>query len=152
MPAALVIAICGVGLACLLFGGQILRLSLASRTRVKVEVAQGVVSQDGGPPVPAIVVTALNRGGRPVRVRSVRVDLQEGSGWLAGFDTIPGDTLPGVVQPHASGSVHIPLAALRKQGIDVNAQVMGRVQLASEQVVLSRPTSIARDSLLDRRG
>ena len=143
MPAALAVAICGVGLACLLFVGQMVRLSLARRTRVKVEVACDVVPQDGRPPVQAVVVTAFNRGGHPVRVRSVGVELQDGSGWLAGFDPVPGDTLPGVIQPHGSGSVHLPLADLRERGIDVNAPIVGRVQLASEDIVLSRPTSSA---------
>jgi hypothetical protein len=143
MSAALAVAICGIGLACLLFAGQIVRLSLARRTRVKVEVAHEVLPQDGRPPLHTALVTAFNRGRHAVRVRSVGVDLQDGSGWLAGFGSFPGDTLPGVIQPHDSGSAHLCLAHLQEEGIDVNAPMVGRVQLASEEIVLSRPTSIA---------
>jgi hypothetical protein len=147
MSAALVVAICGIGLACLVFGAQIVRLSLARRTRVKLEVTLGVLPQDGRPPTHTVIVTALNRGSHPVRVRSVGIDLQESSVGLAGFDSFPGGTLPGVIQAHESGSVHLRLADLREKGIDVNAPIVGRVQLASGEIVLSKPTSIAPSDL-----
>jgi hypothetical protein len=90
-----------------------------------------------------ITITAFNRGARPVRVRSAGVDMQDGYGGLTGFDSLPEDTLPGVIQPHDSASVHLSLLDLRKTGIDTNDPIVGRLQLVSGEIVLSRPIRIA---------
>jgi hypothetical protein len=90
-----------------------------------------------------ITITAFNRGTRPVRVRSAGVDMQDGYGGLTGFDSLREDTPPGVIQPHDSASVHLSLLDLRKSGIDTNDPIVGRLQLVSGEIVLSRPIRIA---------
>jgi hypothetical protein len=142
MSAPLLVGICAVGLACSLLCAQIVRWFLAKRTEVKVQVAHDVLHQKGRTPMEMITITAFNRGTRPVCVRSAGVDMQNGYGGLTGFDSLPEDTLPGVIQPHDSASVHLSLVDLRETGIDTNEPIVGRVQLVSGEIVLSRPTRI----------
>jgi hypothetical protein len=112
------------------------------QVHVDIQVRYGIVVPLNEA-VHIISIEARNRGEHVVRVTSVGLDLQDGSGstfqQLQRFNFA---TLPGTIEPFDSATAFIEVSEAEAAGIDVYEPITARVWLATGEVVKSPPTPI----------
>ena len=115
-------------------------------SRVEVLVQFAFLPEPGVDVHEGVVITAINRGDRPVRVDGAGLDLQDGSGrTLAVMQPPHGATLPGVVEPGQSGMTYLLRPPVEQSGIDLTRPLAGWVRLATGELLRSKRRALISD-------
>lgn len=111
------------------------------RAHVDVQVRYGIAAPVAEA-VHMISIEARNRGEHVIRVNSVGLDLQDGSGNT--YQRLPVNfaTLPGLIEPFDSATAFIPVAEAEQAGFDVFEPITGWVTLATGELIRSSPTRL----------
>ena len=89
-------------------------------TNVTVQISMGFIVGFGPNAIDAVQITVFNRSAHPIRVAGVGVEMNDGSkrtGQVTGSKV--GADIPGIVNPHDSGSTWLETSDLTQNGFDV---------------------------------
>lgn len=91
--------------------------------------------------IDVVAIAVVNRSAYQVRVTSLGIDLQDGSGrTLQPYRTEPGSTLPGVVAPQDSGTAYMLRSDVEARGvIDVHEPLTAFANLSTGETHRSKP-------------
>jgi hypothetical protein len=116
------------------------------KAHVEVNVTYGLLTMTDGRLPEAVLVTATNTGDRLVRVASVGLDAQDGSGrTVQHVQLVPGAGLPGPIAPHDSAMTYYREESVRDAGLDPRRPVVGWVTLSTGERIKSKPTRLLAD-------
>lgn len=111
----------------------------ARKSHVTVSVSYGMLAYPDAPLEDAVIIRAISRTDRQVRVESAGLNAQDGSQRVAqSLHMQPGATIPGTIAPHDSGWTYI-LASELKREFDFHRPVVAWVALATGERVHSKP-------------
>lgn len=124
-------------------GWQIYSWRQTHKTRVRVTVANAVIPLLHGDVQRVVSVGVVNDSGHQVRVTGFGLLANDGSGQQLFFiSPVPGSSLPGVVQPHDSGTGLNDWRGLFGAPIDFSRPVEAFAMLASGERVRSKPVTL----------
>ena len=107
------------------------------RSHVTVEARAGMLVPQG---LEIITISVRNRSEHTVRVTSIDLELQDGSGrHMPVIHQLPGATLPGEIQPHDAGQAFVSLEEAKGIGVDLTEPLTVVVGLATGGFVKSKP-------------
>lgn len=146
MSGALTVAIVAVVIATGSLLWQVFQWIHARRPHIEVEV-QASFLVFGSDLVDAVTVKAINRSDHAVRVGSLGLYTQDGSGRTIQpvFQEVPGATIPGVVASHDAGESYFELGELESHPqapFDRYRPLSGWVTLATGETITSKPRTI----------
>ncbi len=135
------IAIYAAAVATFMAGLRVFEWRHAHRAHVRVELRAGLLTMTDGTAPEAIFLKVHNTGDHPVRVDSVGLNLQDGSGRTAQhLQVMPGASVPGVVPPRDSGSTYYEVSKL--DGIDPHRPLTGFATLSTGEHVTSKSRTL----------